>query len=183
MAVRLGIFVLGLALLGCHQVTDDILPEILMHEPNLELLEEVQILYSDSASVKVSVSGPIMYYYTDQSNVRQVFPKGIKVEFLDKNLQVQSVLTAKYAVRQEGLGTIVVRDSIVWKSQMQETLTTDELTWDERQKKIYTDRFVVLSRPDEMLYGRGFEADQDFSNIVMKAVEGRVKVAENKPEG
>lgn len=181
--IWLGTIVYLLAITACKPALDDELPEALLKEPSLELLEDVEILYSDSASVKVSVRGPVMHYYTDQGSVRQEFPEGVRVEFLDKNMQVQSVLTAKFATRQEGLGKIIVRDSVVWKSQLQETLTTDELTWDERLKKIYTDRFVVISRPEEILYGRGFEAEQDFSNIVMKAVEGRVRVDSSKPEG
>ena len=36
------------------------------------------------------------------------------------------------------------------------------------------------SRFGEILYGRGFEANQDFTNITMKAVEGRVVVEDDQ---
>ena len=73
-----------------------------------------------------------------------------------------------------------MRDSVVWQSVRKEHLTTDELTWDERRQKVFTDRFVVITRPGEILYGRGFEANQDFTNITMKAVEGRVVVEDDQ---
>ncbi len=167
---------------ACKQEAADVLPEILLDNPNLELLEEVEIFYSDSAQVKVRVTGPVMYYHTDPGDPRQEFPGGVEVEFLGRTGEIVSTLTAKYAIRKESLGIIVVRDSVVWQSAQNERLTTDELTWDERRQKVFTDRFVVVTRPDEILYGRGFEADQDFSNITMKAVEGSVKVEEGSTD-
>jgi LPS export ABC transporter protein LptC len=168
--------VLMLAAPACERKATDELPNILLDNPNLELLEDVEILYSDSAFVKVRVRGPVMLYHTERNDPRQEFIEGIEVEFLDRNMEVLSRLTAKFAIRRESLGIIIVRDSVVWKSNQNEQLTTDEMTWDERRQKVFTDRFVVITRPEEILYGRGFEADQDFTNITMKAVEGRVKV-------
>ncbi|MBX2926255.1 MAG: LPS export ABC transporter periplasmic protein LptC [Saprospiraceae bacterium] len=161
---------------ACERRASDVLPDILLNNPNLELLEDVEILYSDSAFVKVRVRGPVMLYHTERNDPRQEFIEGVEVDFLDRNQEVVSRLTAKYAIRRESIGTIIVRDSVVWQSSQNERLTTDEMTWDERLQKVFTDRFVVITRPEEILYGRGFEADQDFTNITMKAVEGRVKV-------
>ncbi len=168
--------ILGVLLASCRHEPPETLPDILLQGTDLELLEGVEILYSDSAVVKVRVTGPLMYYYTGSADLRQEFPQGVEVSFLDRLGQPTSTLTARYGIRKENIGIIVVRDSVVWESAHGERLTTDELTWDERRQKVYTDRFVVVTRPDEILYGRGFEADQDFRNITMKAVEGRVKV-------
>lgn len=171
--ITYGLFIL---LSACKPEPERDLPDLLLKNPSLELLDSVEILYSDSASVQVRITGPQMYNHTNTENPQQEFPAGIQVEFLGRSGEILSTLTAKYALRREQAANIIVRDSVVWKSNRQETLTTDELTWDERRQRIFTDRFVILTRPDEILYGRGFEADQDFSNISMKAVEGRVKV-------
>jgi LPS export ABC transporter protein LptC len=174
------VFGFGLSISACQQESVQELPDILLKNPALELLDSVEILYSDSAVVKVRITGPQMYNHTNSDNPQQEFPKGIQVEFLGRGGEILSTLTAKYALRREQASNIMVRDSVVWKSSRQETLTTDELTWDERRQRIFTDRFVILTRRDEILYGRGFEADQDFSNISMKAVEGRVQMDKDK---
>ncbi len=167
---------LALGIFSCRQQVQEELPEILLENSDIELLEGVEIIYSDSAEVKVRVTGPVMYYHTAPNDPRQEFPNGVEVEFLGRRGEVVSTLTAKYAIRKESMGIIIVRDSVVWQSTQKERLTTSELTWDERRQKVFTDHFVVITRPEEILYGRGFEADQDFSNITLKAVEGRVKV-------
>jgi LPS export ABC transporter protein LptC len=117
-----------------------------------------------------------MLYHQDRINLRQEFPDGLKVEFFDESQRISSVLTAKYGVRLETLNKVVVRDSVVWKSVEGDMLETSELTWDERQKKVHTNKFVVVTRPDEIVYGHGFEADQNFRDIRMYAIDGRKKV-------
>ena len=90
--------------------------------------------------------------------------------------------TAKYGVRYPNEGLVIVRDSVVWESMAQEKLETSELRWDEREKKIYTNKFVRITRPDEIIYGHGFEANQDFSYSKIQAIEGRIKVGDLSKE-
>lgn len=145
-------------------------------DPGVERAEEVTIIYSDSARTRVRIEGPVMLTYLDNIDPKQEFPSGVRVDFFGPDEQVTSVLTARYGVRLEKKNQVVVRDSVVWKSIQRDTLVTEELIWDERSAKIYTNKFVVITRPDEILYGHGFEADQDFSNARINAVEGRIKV-------
>lgn len=45
----------------------------------------------------------------------------------------------------------------------------------QRAQRVFTNKFVVLRRPDEIIKGHGFEANQDFSDAKIKAVEGHLK--------
>ena len=141
-----------------------------------EIAKDIEILYSDSAKVKVRVTGPTMLYHQDRADVRQEFPDGLIVEFFDEEQEISSILTAKYGIRLETQNKVVVRDSVVWKSMLGEMLETSELTWDERTKKVHTNKFVVVTRPEEIVYSYGFEADQNFKDIRMYAIDGRKKV-------
>lgn len=143
---------------------------------DVETAKEVEILYSDSAQVRVRVTGPTMLYHLDRAEPEQEFPEGVNVEFFGPDGEVTSQLTALYALRKQNQKEVVVRDSVVWKSVEGDTLETEELFWDERREKIYSSKFVVITRPDEIIYGHGFEADQDFSYSRINAIEGRIKV-------
>ncbi|MFN0035701.1 MAG: hypothetical protein ACKVUS_11585, partial [Saprospiraceae bacterium] len=68
---------------------------------------EVEILYSDSAVVRVRVTGPVLHNFSGRDKPRQEFPEGIKMDFLAPDLSVRSVLTAKNATRYQGEGRIV----------------------------------------------------------------------------
>lgn len=162
--------------LACEKTPPPVDETLLAQGLEAEIARDVEILYSDSAKVKVRVTGPTMWYHYERINVRQEFPDGVRVEFFDEYQTISSVLTAKYGIRLETHNKVIVRDSVVWQSVEGDKLETSELTWDERQKKVYTNKFVVVTRPDEIVYGHGFEADQDFSNIQMYAIDGRKKI-------
>lgn len=144
--------------------------------PEVEHAKEVEILYSDSSMVKVRIQGPTMLTYLERSDQRQEFPDGVRVEFFGPDGNISSVLTAKYGVRVDNKNQIIVRDSVVWQSVEQEKLETEELIWDERDEKVYTQKFVVITRPDEIITGHGFESDQNFENARINAVDGRIKI-------
>jgi LPS export ABC transporter protein LptC len=170
------VFVLFLPLWACENNMEEVRALQEAMQPGIETARDVEILYSDSALLQVRIEGATMLTHLDRSYPRQEFTDGIWVEFFDDNGQISSTLAAKYAMRLEKLGQVIVRDSVVWKSVELDKLETEELIWDEKAKKIYTNKFVVITRPDEIIYGHGFEADQDFKNARIKAVDGRVKV-------
>lgn len=144
-----------------------------------ERIENVEILYSDSSIVRVRIKGPLMLRYLGYDNPRQEFPKGIEVEFFDGKGQVTSTLTAAYAVRYESRGLTILRRNVFWKSTDLQTLDTPELTWDERQQIVYTNKFAVVTTAVDTVYSHGFEATQSFRNIRLNAIDGSIEVEEN----
>jgi LPS export ABC transporter protein LptC len=142
----------------------------------VEIGREVEILYSDSAYLRVRVIGPLLHNYSSREKPRQEFPEGIQMDFLMPDLSVRSVLTAKSATRYQTEGRIVARDSVVITTVKQEKLETEELIWDEKTAKIRTDKFVKVSQPGEVIYGFGLEAEQDFSYWRILVPKGRIKV-------
>lgn len=142
----------------------------------VEIATDVEILYSDSAIVRVRVTGPLMHNYIDRENARQEFPDGVKIDFLEPDLSIKSTLTAKKAFRYNEKGLITARDSVVLVSSKQEKLETEELIWNEKTGKVYTEKFVKVTKPGEVIYGYGLEAEQDFSYWKITVPKGRIKV-------
>ena len=145
-------------------------------DTSVETASEVEILYSDSAQVKVRITAPTMLRHLDKKDPYQEFIDGVFVEFYNLDKTVSSTLTAKYAIRYDNKSQVIVRDSVVWKSINREKLESEELIWEEKSQKVYTKKFVRITRPDEIIYGYGFESNQDFSYSRINAIEGRLKV-------
>lgn len=148
---------------------------ITLADTKYEIADSVEILYSDSAVVRVRIKAPLLYNYTDKKNPRREFPKGILVEFFDENKNIQSRLTAKTAVQYEKLNKFIVEDSVVVKSVRNEMIETEGLIWDESSQKVHTDRFITITTATEVIKGYGFESDYDFQNWELKKVSGRLK--------
>ena len=151
-------------------------------DTEVETARDVEILYSDSANVRVRITGPTMLNYVDRRDPRQEFPDGVVVDFFGPEGKTDAKLTAKYGIRYQLHGKVTVRDSVVWQDAENKKLETQELHWDERQQKIFTNKFVVITQPEEIIYGHGFEANQDLSHAKIRAIEGRIKVEDFQKE-
>ncbi|WP_168797500.1 LPS export ABC transporter periplasmic protein LptC [Neolewinella litorea] len=146
-------------------------------DDQVELAEGVQILYSDSARVRLILEAPTMYNYLTPSDPRQEFPDGVTAYFLDENQDTSSTLVAQHGVYRRRNNLITVRDSVVWQSVDQQRLETEELNWDEQRELIYTNKFVVLTQPDYIITGYGLESDPGFANARVLQVDGRIPVS------
>lgn len=162
--------------LSCNQLKRESRQVFTQDDVAMEIARDVEILYSDSAIVRVRVTGPVMHNNIDRENPYREFPKGVKIEFLEPNLSVKSTLTAKKAIQYPEKGRIIARDSVVLTTVKQEKLETEELIWDEKTAKVFTEKFVKVTKPGEVIYGFGLEAAQDFSYWKITVPKGRIKV-------
>lgn len=142
----------------------------------------IEMIYTDSAIITLRISSPKMVRQLYGPEPIQEFPDGLKVEIYNKDGTITGRLTSKYALRKEDTGTFIVRDSVVWRSGKGEQLETEELTWDKNTDKVHTSKFVVLKRPEEILFGFGFESNQLFTQWKVIAIEGRLKSNEISQE-
>lgn len=142
---------------------------------NIETGKDVEILYSDNGIVRIKAVAKTATRYNTQKPYME-FSDGMKMFFYSATGEVESTLTARYATAVENSNEMTARDSVVVINNKGERLDTDELIWDETKKTIYSNTFVRISTADEIIYGKGMVADQNFSNYVVKSITGIVKV-------
>lgn len=170
--------VLALALWSACTREEAKLEQSINLDVNVETAKEVEIIYSDSAKVRVKITGPTLLYHVNSREPQQEFPDGVRVDFYGPDATITSTLTGKYGIRYEAEGKVVVRDSVIWQSVEGERIETEELIWDERQQQVYNHRFVILRKQNEIIMGQGFKATQDFKNAEVIAVTGRKSIDE-----
>ena len=152
------------------------------NEVAVETAKGIEMLYSDSAIVRVRVKSPTLLRHLDKRNPHQEFPDGIEVEFLGERGGVSSRMTAKNAIRYEKENKVTIRDSVVWIGHKNERLETEELIWEEEEDRVFTNKFVTIIREEEIIYGYGFESNQEFTHYKINAIEGRIKVDQLQKE-
>ena len=172
------IFIFTLLFSSCENDMSEIHRLFSEEDTKKEVGTNVEILYSDSAVVKIKVKAPTLERYTNRTDPHEEFPDGLRVDFFDERGNATSKLTAKSGTRFEKLGQMIVRDSVVWESNNNERLETEELTWDDKLQKVHTNKYVIIRRPGEIIHGYGFESNQDFSNSKIRAIQGRIKMDE-----
>ncbi len=140
-----------------------------------ESATNIEILYSDSAKVKVKVTAKKMdHYITDDPYLEM--PEGIKVEFYDDTLHVTSHLTANYAIKYEKKNIMEARNNVVVVNEKGDQLNTEHLIWDENTEKIHSPDFVKITTADEIIYGNGFESNQNFTKYKIFDIKGTISL-------
>ncbi len=179
---RMLLSLISLSLIGltnCENDINEINAYVNREDLSIEKTKEVELIYSDSAIIKVIVNAPMMHTIKDKKEPRQEFPDGIKVDFYDGGTNSVSWLTAKNAIRYDRKKEIVMRDSVVWQSKKNELLESEELIWNETTKKVSSKRFVKITTEDDIIYGYGFEAEEDFTKWKILAPQGTMSVENN----
>ena len=89
--------------------------------------------------------------------------KGVTVIFFDPNRQETSRVRSDYAIRRERENRVELMRNVVVTNIKGETFKSDELIWDETQKRFFSNKLVSIASKDNVLYGTSFWANEDFS--------------------
>ncbi len=171
----------GFGFSSCQEEKTTFSPDPMLTSADVEVVHDVVTLYSDSMQLKARIDADKLVKYTTREDPRDEFPEGVKVTFYDQRGQVSSTLIADFGVRQAKKKEIKVIGNVVFRNIEGEQLETEELIWDEARQLVFTQKFVLVTTPEEKIWGMGFEANQDFSRRRIFAPEGRVSV-EGLPE-
>jgi len=155
-----------------------ILPEF---DPDVEIAEGVESIYSDSAKIKFIIRTPRKEEYYEQNVLVMRFPKGVNIEFYDREQKISSTMYAKYAERRSSKGTFLLRDSVVLTNAENDELTTTGIIWNEIEQTLSTNKFVRLVKAgsQDTLYGVGLDAKDDFSRMNIKNLQAKRRSESN----
>lgn len=137
--------------------------------------KNIEILYSDSAKIRVKVNAPELKRFVVPKPVVEM-PAGVKVEFYDDSLHITSTLTSKYAIRKDNEQIMEAKNDVVVVNTKGEKLNTEHLIWDEKTRKIYSQEFVKITTPDEIIMGEGFESNEDFTKYKIFDIKGIITI-------
>lgn len=143
----------------------------------LQQAYNIEMFYSDSARLKARLVSPLLEKYGGQKPY-VLFPSGVKAYFYDADRKVNSWLTSKYAISYEVEKRMEARKDVEVMNNKGEKLNTEHLVWDQNQQKLYSDVFVRITTKEEVIYGDGFEANQDFTKYKIKKIKGTINLKE-----
>ncbi|MCM1151801.1 MAG: LPS export ABC transporter periplasmic protein LptC [Alistipes sp.] len=144
--------------------------------------------YSENLSIVNSQNGrrsyhfvtPLMEGYSQAREPYREFRKGVKITtYKDDSLSsVDAVLTANYAIYYEKRELWEAKGDVVVEKSDGKTLYTQQLFWNARTKKIYSnvDSKIVQSGGTDVFIGEGFESDEEFHDWRFRRMKGRMEV-------
>ena len=165
---------------SCENNVKD-LPTFRKKRGGIEEGNDIVIYYSLDAKVKSKLMAPYMLRNLADSQ-KVEFPRTLHVDFYNDTMRIESQLDARYGKYYEALNKVFLKDSVIVKNILKgDTMHCRELWWDQRTEKFFTDKEVRINKKGgTIIYGKGFEAPQDFSGYTLYQVTGPLAVKGNE---
>jgi LPS export ABC transporter protein LptC len=138
--------------------------------------EKVDVMYSDSARVKMRLEAPLLIEYNDtakNATPYQVTPKGVKITFYNADKTQAGVMVADSAIQYPTKKITKFYKNVVGTFSTGETLKTEELIWDQDKKIIYSKKYVIINFTDGGFKdGMNFMSDEKLTNFTFSESRG-----------
>lgn len=134
--------------------------------------DSVTMNISDSGRVKYKVITKRMQIFDKAKDPHWFFPHGLYLEQYDNLFKVNATITADTVWNFTAKGIWQLRGHVVIKNVNGSIFKTPELFWDQRQQKIYTDKFISIVTPEKTLKGYGLDASQDLKKYKIRKPTG-----------
>ncbi len=138
--------------------------------------KNIEVVFSDSGKIQAKVYGILMNRYTTPEPYME-FPRGFKINIFDSALRTSTTIIANYGKRKEysrimeAKGNVIVRNEI-----KKQQLNTEQLTWNENRRLIFTSEPVKITTLDKIVFGKGLRSDESFSDYTILHVYGQMMV-------
>lgn len=167
----LPLMALTLLFSACERKVED-LTKIRIYSGPIMVAHNITTIYSDSAQMVVEMHAPLQSEFNDGD---REFPKGIKVDFYNEKGQLSSRLTSRYARYDRATEIYIATGDVVIDNFLEKKrVNSEELRWNRAEKRVFTDKFVRIKTPDEVLTGMGLTAAEDFSTYKILKPSGTI---------
>ena len=144
----------------------------------VESMYNAEIIYSDSGYVTGKLLAKRLDHYRSKNSFT-VMPKGVLVEFYTKQQQVETKLTANYAMKYDDKDVMEAKGDVVIINDKGEKLNTEHIVWNQKNESITSDAFVKITTKTEILMGDGLESNQSFTKYKIKKIRGTIQLKDS----
>jgi len=161
------LFPLLITLISCNQ--ERVEPSIDSSIKGEELPDQESwnstVFFTDSGKTRAILYAGHLRAFS--KNKETFLDSNIRVDFYNMNEVKTTTLTAKRGKVDEKTNNLFAMDSVVTVNDSGIVITTDEMMWRNKDRKIISEKFVTIITPSEKIEGYGFESDQSLRNYVI----------------
>lgn len=139
----------------------------------------VSTLISDSGITQYKIVSPLWNVYDEVDTPYWIFPKGIFLQKFDRNFNVIASVAADSAKFFRMLNLWKLDGNVELRKEPGELFLTQQLFWDQRRNRLYSDSFIHIETPERMLEGHGFESNDRLTQYTIRRPTGIFPVSED----
>lgn len=136
------------------------------------LTRDVETLISDSGVTRFRIVTPVWYVFDEVDEPYWRFPEGLKLDKYDNFFRREATVEADSAYYMKNKQIWRLDGHVTITNVMNEKFLTNQLFWDQRMHKLYSDSFIHIERPDKVLEGYGFDSNEQLTRYTIRKVSG-----------
>jgi LPS export ABC transporter protein LptC len=174
------VFVISVTFIRCENSIEEI-EQLTIETKDLSAStsKNVYLRYSDSAKVMVKIFAPVLEQFTSKTEPYDLMPEGLTIEFLDSLGNIESQVKSNYAIHYPKQNRLELSNDVRAYNKDGVQLNSEHIIWNSKTQKITSDDFVKITTGDEIIYGDGFEANQDFNDYKISHIKGTISIDED----
>ena len=141
----------------------------------------VTTLVSDSGVTRYRINTEEWLVFDRKNPPYWAFEKGVYLEKFDSLFHIDASIKADTAYYYEKKKLWELRSNVHIRSQRGDKFDTDLLFWDEKQERVYSDKFIRIEQEDKIITGYGFESNQQMTEYQIYNNTGIFTVEDTAP--
>ena len=132
----------------------------------------VTTLISDSGITRYKIITDEWSIFDKKDPPYWAFEKGVYLEKFDTLLHIDASIKADTAYYYDRKKLWELKGNVQIRSQRGDKFETSQMFWDEKNKTVYSDKYIKIEQEDKTLTGYGFESNQELTEYVIKNTTG-----------
>ncbi len=166
---------------SCQKKTEELV-DIIFNPDSVPTMttDSVITLISDSGVTRYKLITKKWQVFDGAKEPYWFFPEGIYLERFDSLFNVEAVVFADTAWNYVNKQLWRLKGNVNAQNMKGEKFFSDELFWDQRQQRIYSDKYIEIQKGETELKGYGFESNQEMTEYrIFKPHDGRIPLKED----
>ena len=139
--------------------------------PTLRTLD-VMTLISDSGVTRYRIKAPEWLIFENAKEPYWYFPQGLHVEKFDSVFATEALIQGDTATYFKNKQLWRLDKNVRIENMKEETFLTSQIFWDQRKREIYSDSFIHIETPDEVIEGYGFTSNEQMTRYKIRRTSG-----------
>lgn len=144
----------------------------------IQISHQVTIDFNSKGKLSFRLIADRMERYVVQDTSYTEFFGNIFLEGFNDEGESETKMYAQYGLYLQNSYLMIAKEDVELINVNNEKLNTEELTWNQRKHRIYTDKPVTIVQEDGIIHGIGLDADESFIDYQIKQITGTFSVEE-----
>jgi len=173
----LAVYTAGILFLGCDENNVEKVETLnVKNLTPIQITFNTKLTFNSNGKVNFILKADRMERFVTADSSFVEFFGNVFLEGFNKEGIKESEMSSEYAIYLQDSYKMIARKNVVLVNLNKDKLQTEELTWNQKTKKIFTNKAVTITQSDGIINGIGLDADESFENYNITQITGTFDV-------